>query len=418
MKTTALQYIYTSCSNNKNGGYDVFFVDKRITDDDCKEIYSYMRYDIPYELPSQTTDDEIEKIYPKKISYFKLPSGRMCLAQTTYCGLEYNSTNRFGNYIIHALIFEEGANIQPLNILTQDILNQKDLILDNIFIQKLELPQYQNGCREEEWAPRDIQEKVLAIEIEVKIFLEKDSTRVNVIKSLLQSIVFSINSCCLTSKNLLRVHFYDEYENMSNWIQTLNYFFTKSSNATNLYNEKITFCTHISNNLILPEGINIIFYHPMKKSSFNYDFEQSYIRSKHYSKSKIQDYFFNVPKNEIPKLEINTKIRNSVNELMGYPREDEGKNKGIIDAPPIDDTGITKVDEDNSNDSIIITTEPGKELNENREKHINNTYIHDIQSYNNCNEPEPEEMYHLCAYWIKFIPIIFRNNKENPFLRR
>lgn len=102
----ALQYIYTSWKNGDSTekGYMIYSRSEGISDDDCGAIKDAMQYLAPKELPLTPTPQEILDIFPYAFSYFILPSGRGCVAQSTYLGKDYSG--RYGNYIIYALVFE------------------------------------------------------------------------------------------------------------------------------------------------------------------------------------------------------------------------------------------------------------------------------------------------------------------------
>lgn len=102
----ALQYIYTSWKNGDSTekGYMIYSRSAGISDDDCGAIKDAMQYLAPKELSLTPTPQEILDIFPYAFSYFILPSGRGCVAQSTYLGKDYSG--RYGNYIIYALVFE------------------------------------------------------------------------------------------------------------------------------------------------------------------------------------------------------------------------------------------------------------------------------------------------------------------------
>ena len=102
----ALQYIYTSWKNGDSTekGYMIYSRSEGISDDECGAIKDAMQYLAPKELPLTPTPQEILDIFPYAFSYFILPSGRGCVAQSTYLGKDYSG--RYGNYIIYALVFE------------------------------------------------------------------------------------------------------------------------------------------------------------------------------------------------------------------------------------------------------------------------------------------------------------------------
>lgn len=102
----ALQYIYTSWKNGDSTekGYMIYSRSEGITDSECSAIKDAMQYLAPKGLTLTPTPQEIEDIFPYAFAYFVLPTGRGCVAQSTYLGKDYSG--RYGNYIIHALIFD------------------------------------------------------------------------------------------------------------------------------------------------------------------------------------------------------------------------------------------------------------------------------------------------------------------------
>lgn len=102
----ALQYIYTSWKNGDSTekGYMIYSRSEGISETECNAIKDAMQYLAPKELTLTPTPQEIADIFPYAFSYFILPTGRGCVAQSTYLGKDYSG--RYGNYIIHALVFD------------------------------------------------------------------------------------------------------------------------------------------------------------------------------------------------------------------------------------------------------------------------------------------------------------------------
>ncbi|MCD8049726.1 MAG: hypothetical protein LUG52_09080 [Clostridia bacterium] len=102
----ALQYIYTSWKNGSSTekGYMIYSRSEGISEAECTAIKDAMQYLVPKELTLTPTPQEIENIFPYSFAYFILPTGRGCVAQSTYLGKDYSG--RYGNYIIYALIFD------------------------------------------------------------------------------------------------------------------------------------------------------------------------------------------------------------------------------------------------------------------------------------------------------------------------
>lgn len=105
----ALQYIYTSWKNGNSTekGYMIYSRSEGISESECTAIKDAMQYLAPKELTLTPTPQEIADMFPYAFSYFILPTGRGCVAQSTYLGKDYSG--RFGNYIIYALVFDINA---------------------------------------------------------------------------------------------------------------------------------------------------------------------------------------------------------------------------------------------------------------------------------------------------------------------
>lgn len=100
----ALQYIYTSWRNGNSTekGYMIYSRSEGISEEECTAIKDAMQYLAPKELNLAPTPQEIAEVFPYAFAYFQLPTGRGCIAQSTYLGRDYSG--RFGNYIIYALV--------------------------------------------------------------------------------------------------------------------------------------------------------------------------------------------------------------------------------------------------------------------------------------------------------------------------
>lgn len=102
----ALQYIYTSWKNGSSTekGYMIYSRSEGITEAECGAIKDAMQYLAPKELNLTPSEQEIADVFPYAFAYFILPTGRGCVAQSTYLGKDYSG--RFGNYIIYAMVFD------------------------------------------------------------------------------------------------------------------------------------------------------------------------------------------------------------------------------------------------------------------------------------------------------------------------
>lgn len=123
----ALQYIYTSWKNGNSTekGYMIYSRSLGISDEDCTAIKDAMQYMVPKRMKLMTpTDQEIEKLFPYSFAYFSLPSGRKCIAQSTYLGKDYSG--RYGNYIIYAMIFDVlDISFRPFELFGEEYIKTK-----------------------------------------------------------------------------------------------------------------------------------------------------------------------------------------------------------------------------------------------------------------------------------------------------
>ena len=106
------QIIFTSCKRGINGvndGQQIFSYDASFRDansDDIKRLFSYT---IPSLPAGESMTEELAKTMPKAFSYRKLRDGRSAVVLNTYLGRDYmGSEGRFGNYLGHAVIADEG----------------------------------------------------------------------------------------------------------------------------------------------------------------------------------------------------------------------------------------------------------------------------------------------------------------------
>lgn len=113
----ASQLIYTSYKNGDRPqkGYMVYSKSQDITAEEESQILSVMRYNAPADLPMTPSDEEIRSLFPKNYAYFRLSSGRYCIAQSAYVGQDYST--RWGNYIIHALVTDDVGDVTPADFI-------------------------------------------------------------------------------------------------------------------------------------------------------------------------------------------------------------------------------------------------------------------------------------------------------------
>ncbi len=113
----ALQYIYTSWKNGESAdkGFMVWSKSQGVTDAESDMIVAAMKYAVPNDLDPGPAPEQITDSYPFSFSYFRLPSGRDCVALTTFLGVDYSGHG--GNYIISALLFNQGElTVRPCEL--------------------------------------------------------------------------------------------------------------------------------------------------------------------------------------------------------------------------------------------------------------------------------------------------------------
>lgn len=200
----ASQLIYTGCGKDKTGAFSTWSKTLDITKVEENEIRDKMLYKRPSNLPFEPTQEEIDKLFPKKFGFFYLSSGRVCLAQSVYIGNVYSDLDkRTGNYIIHAFVFEKGEDIIPMNYIESDL--------------------FKRGLSYEEWHEQGAPEELPKIEIvdkpssltkqEVDAFF--DDQRLKQLKLLLQSILNSLGTD-------QKVTFYDAHNNLKYWYKAIS----------------------------------------------------------------------------------------------------------------------------------------------------------------------------------------------------
>lgn len=142
----ASQMIYTGCGKYKNAELSTWSRSADITANEEREIRESMLYIRPTGLPDNPTKEQLALLFPKKFSYFYLASGRVCMAQSVYIGRFYSdSDKRFGNYMIHAFVFDKSEDLIPM-----------DYIESNLFKRELTY---------EEWHEQDAPDELPKIEI-------------------------------------------------------------------------------------------------------------------------------------------------------------------------------------------------------------------------------------------------------------
>ncbi len=126
------QYLYTSWKNAPNYGFSLYSKSTDITQEEDTAISQMMKYRAPKGLPYDPTEEEIERMFPRSFGYFRLPTGRYCLAQSVYIGHEYKGfedAGRMGNFLIHAFVFNEDPSLCPASFIGSNVF-RRDLTLE------------------------------------------------------------------------------------------------------------------------------------------------------------------------------------------------------------------------------------------------------------------------------------------------
>ena len=214
----ASQLIYTGCGKDKTGAFSVWSKTLDITKNEENEIRDRMLYKRPSNLPFEPTEEELETLFPKKIGYFRLSSGRSCLAQSVYIGNVYSDLDkRTGNYIIHAFVFDKQDDIIPMNFIESDI--------------------FKRGLTYQEWHDQDAPAELPKVEIvdkpstltkqEIDAFFNDENTMR--LKLLLQAI---INASTTDQK----ITFYDNHKNLKYWYKAISLCTPKSLQSELTFN--------------------------------------------------------------------------------------------------------------------------------------------------------------------------------------
>jgi len=221
----ASQYIYTACGKDRNGAFSLWAKSTDITEVENNEIREMMIYKLPVGLPYEPTQDDIEELFPQKYAYFFLSTGKACIAQATYVGRVYSDLDkRWGNYIIHAFVFDKNDNIAPYSLIGHSI--------------------FKRYLTEKEWHDDPIPDSLPQIDIpesgealtqaEINTFF--DINRQNQLKLLIQTVISS------SIEN--PVHFHEEPKHQKYWLKALSLCLPK------VLLNKISVCSMFSNTLI------------------------------------------------------------------------------------------------------------------------------------------------------------------------
>ena len=117
----AYQMIYTACGKDKSGAFSIWSKSQELSKQECDEITRLMNYRKPRNAPLEPTREEILEFFPPKFAYFNLSSGRKCIAKSSYVGNVYSDMDgRSGNFVIHAFVFDQLADVNPFFIFGYD----------------------------------------------------------------------------------------------------------------------------------------------------------------------------------------------------------------------------------------------------------------------------------------------------------
>lgn len=245
----ASQLIYTGCGKNKTGDYSVWAKSFDITNDEAEEISKFMDYSRMSHLPYVPTQEQIDTKFPKKLGYFYLSTGKVCLAQSVYIGNMYSdSDTRIGNFFIHALIFDNAEDMLPMNFIDSDL--------------------FKRCLTYEEWHDHDAPDELPKVEIVNPDALTKqeldeffDDNRIAQFKLLLQSIITSMDTD-------LKVTFYDDHGNLKYWYRAI------SACIPTFMQQKLTFCSFGISAVSSDANVKIRSIVPINGKHSVYDYQQ------------------------------------------------------------------------------------------------------------------------------------------------
>lgn len=215
----ASQIIYTACGKTKKGDFETWAKSVDITQAEDDEICDKMSYKRLKDFPPIPTQKEIDEIFPKKFSYFKLSSGRYCIAMSTYVGKVYSDEdNRFGNYVMHGYVFNKPERFVPV-----------DFFASKLFKQSLS---------REEWFDIGAPDSLPQVDFPDSVDGLSDSdlrefftpARLEKLKQLVQAVYNSLSSD-------EKVTFHDNHVNLPYWYKGISLCFDESVQS------ELTFCT-------------------------------------------------------------------------------------------------------------------------------------------------------------------------------
>lgn len=215
----ASQIIYTACGKTKKGDFETWSKSVDITQVEEDEICTKMSYKRLTEHDPFPTQKEIDEIFPKKFSYFKLSSGRYCIAMSTYVGKVYSDEdNRSGNYVMHGYVFEKPASFVPA-----------DFFGNSLFKQSLS---------REEWFDIGAPASLPQVDFPDSVYgLSDDDLREFFTPARLEKLKLLVQAVYNAQSNDEKITFHDDYANIPYWYKGLSICFDEVTQS------ELTFCT-------------------------------------------------------------------------------------------------------------------------------------------------------------------------------
>ena len=299
----ASQIIYTACGKTKKGDFETWSKSVDITAIEDEEICKKMSYKRLKEHPPYPTQKEIDEIFPKKFSYFKLSSGRYCIAMSTYVGKVYSDEDdRSGNYVMHGYVFDE----------------PKDFVSVDFFAHEM----FKQSISREEWCDIGAPASLPQVNFPDSTAGISDSdlrefftpARLEKLKLLVQAVRNS-----LTTDE--QVTFHDDYANIPYWYKGISLCFDKATQ------NELTFCTfftpgytNTTANPGAPEiDVKIRNVHPLRPGSPQFIYQDEAAEGK---------YAFNFESDICP---ANITVSNFVDSIVDFIVRDTDVMKTIVE---------------------------------------------------------------------------------------
>ncbi len=214
------QLIYTSWKNGSSTkkGFMVYSQSQGISEEDVTAITKNMRYVTLSSLPYSPTWEQIESMFPRNDAFFQLPSGKWCMAQSSYLGKDYSG--RLGNYIIHAYIADTKPAFDTLSLIYSDAYRRQ--------LTEAELNAESNppALPEVEIEAVDTSSDVAELK---GFFADPDKQ---------DKLKYLVSAVTRATKNNESVYLYDDNANLKYWYKALGYCLSKASL------DKLTYATY------------------------------------------------------------------------------------------------------------------------------------------------------------------------------